>query len=248
MSETGRRAVARVFAAELARLDPGALLDGAPVSPTGALCPRIFAVGLLTAVEREGGTYRGRLADLTGELVLEATAQEPSAALFLGNAQPPLLVGATARWGRGGWTLETVLPSTEAARSRWVVETAGHTLARIEEVREALSTPRRRRAGEAEGSGVEAAIRHYRPSLSLLDDLEREATAAIRVVAGEPDPEGLLLDLLRRLDAGSGVAREVLLQEAARAGIPRGTSERALGSLLEEGRCFEPQTGVVRKI
>lgn len=239
--------VARIFAVELARVLPEVTADGLPVSPTGAACPRLFTVGLLTAVERSGGEHRGRLADLTGELLLVATATDPSAALFLSNAETPAPVAATLRWTPGGWRAEEVHKSTETARNRWVVETAGRTLERVERMRRFLAS-RGQGFPDAEARLLRAAARGYRLTPAALDGMEEEAAAAIRVVAGGPDPERTLMELLGRPGSGGGLAREELLREAVRAGIARGAAERALGSLLAEGRCFEPRTGVVRRV
>lgn len=239
--------VARLFAAEFVRLKPEARMDGLPVSPTGAPCPRIFTVGLLTAVEKRGGEHRGCLADLTGELLLSASAGEPSAALFLGNTETPVLVAATVRWTPEGLRTEEVHRSTEAARNRWVMETANRTFDRIERMHRFLAS-RGKGFPEAEARLLRAAAERYGLTPESLDELEEEAAAAIRVVAGGPDPEKTLLELLGRSGAEKGLPQEALLQDAVKAGIARGAAERALGSLLAEGRCFEPKEGVIRKV
>ncbi len=238
---------ARLFAAELARMKPDAVVNGLPVSPTGASCPRIFSVGLLTAAEKAGAGHRGRLSDLTGELHIATSAREPSAALFLVNAETPVLVAVTARWTPEGWRGEEIHNSTEAARNRWVVETAGRTLDRVERMRRFLAS-RGRGFPEAEAHLLRAAALGYRLTPAALDEVEEEAAAAIRVVAGGPDPERTLIELLGRPGSEKGLAREGLLQEAVRAGIARGVAERALDSLLAEGRCFEPRAGTVRRV
>lgn len=238
---------ARLFAAELARMTPGAEVDGLPVSFTGAPCPRIFSVGLLTAVEEADAGHRGRIADLTGELLIATSAREPSAALFLANAETPALVAVTARWARGEWRGEEIHATTGAARSRWVVETAHRTLDRIERMRQFLAS-KGRGFPEAEARRLRGVVEAYRPTFRTLDELEEEVADAIRVVSGGPDPEKTLLEILGQPAFAGGLAREVLLQEAVKAGISRGVAEHALGSLLAEGRCFEPKGGTIQKV
>ncbi|MEM3206560.1 MAG: hypothetical protein QXQ87_00805 [Halobacteria archaeon] len=240
-------ATARLFAVEIARVTPRAAVDGVPVSPTGAPCLRNFTVGLLTSVEKRGAEHRGSVADLTGEVRLEASANEPAPALFLGNAETPALVAATVRWTPGGLRAEEIHRSTESARSRWVVETANRTLDRVERMRAFLAS-RGRGFPEAEARRLRAAAENYRLTHSALDEMEEEAAAAIRIVSGGPDPEKTLLELLGRPGSEGGLAREGLLREAAKAGTPRGAAERALDSLLAEGRCFEPKEGMIRRV
>ena len=102
-SAPGRREVAyRVFAAEF---DDATVAysesdeERAPnyvVTPTGARANRLFAVGVLTAVEDlNPEMVRGRVVDPTGPFVTYAGQYQPDALAFLERADPPTFVALT---------------------------------------------------------------------------------------------------------------------------------------------------------
>ena len=219
-SAPGRREVAyRVFAAEF---DDATVAysesdeERAPnyvVTPTGARANRLFAVGVLTAVEDVNPEMvRGRVVDPTGPFVTYAGQYQPDALAFLERADPPAFVALTGKARTfepddGDAVYSSVRPESINAvaadtRDRWVVTAAERTLTRIGVVAAALEAEptgdRLRAALEEAGvderlaDGVTLAVEHYGTTPRYLDALRETALDAVRVVAGERDEAGQL--------------------------------------------------------
>ena len=217
-SAPGRREVAyRVFAAEF---DDATVAysesdeERAPnyvVTPTGARANRLFAVGVLTAVEDVNPEMvRGRVVDPTGPFVTYAGQYQPDALAFLERADPPTFVALTGKARTfepddGDAVYSSVRPESVNAveadtRDRWVVTAAERTLTRIGVVAAALEAEptgdRLRAALEEAGvderlaDGVALAVEHYGTTPAYLDALRETALDAVRVVAGERDEAG----------------------------------------------------------
>jgi RPA family protein len=112
--------------------------------PTGDRSNRVFVVGTLTETEDIGEDseyWRGRVVGPTGTFFVYAGQYQPDAAAFLRDAQPPAYVAVVGKPrtfetddGSVNVSLrpESISETTEAARTRWIVETADRTLDRIE--------------------------------------------------------------------------------------------------------------------
>ncbi|PSP97561.1 hypothetical protein BRC89_11210 [Halobacteriales archaeon QS_4_70_19] len=219
-SAPGRREVAyRVFAAEF---DDATVAysesdeERAPnyvVTPTGARANRLFAVGVLTAVEDVNPEMvRGRVVDPTGPFVSYAGQYQPDALAFLERADPPTFVALTGKARTfepddGDAVYSSVRPESvnavdAATRDRWVVTAAERTLTRIGVVAAALEAEptgdRLRAALEEAGvderlaDGVALALAHYGTTPAYLDALHDLSLDAARVVANERDEAGSL--------------------------------------------------------
>lgn len=198
--ERARREVAqRVFAAEFNAAkhtykDSGDRSPRFAISPYGAKMNRVFAVGVITRVESAGnqpGSFKGTLVDPTGTFSLWAGQFEPEAATQLGNIQPPAVVAvvgkANAREFEGS-TFVNLRPETlrvvdKADRDAWVLETARHTMLRLDAMREALKleAPTIDKLVELGfpkdvSEGVVKAIEHYgKPQMEQQAQLVRDA-------------------------------------------------------------------------
>ena len=178
------------------------------VTPTGALVNRAFVVGTLTSVDQVGDDiFRGRVADPTGTFVTYAGQYQPVPANFLADATPPAIVALTGKARTfepdGGDEVlsslrpERIVETTPATRDHWVVETAEHTLGRIELMAKtrAADVPTAAVAETLESAGVpmhvalgvQRAIESYDPTPAYLSALFDRAVEALEVVAGDRD-------------------------------------------------------------
>ncbi len=152
----GREPAWRVFAAEFndARHE---ISDGGEMSPTYVITPlgsrinRLFAVGVLTSndpVGEEGGVRRAQITDPTGVFHVYAGQYQPEALQALQELEPPAIVAVVGKARTYSpeegvvYTSirpETIHPLTSQERDAWILETAEHTLERIEAVGEALA-------------------------------------------------------------------------------------------------------------
>ena len=129
------------------------------ITPTGAMCNRIFAVGVLTEVENIGTRgqtlYRARLADPTGAFTVYAGQYQQEAASFLSSAATPTYVAVSGKVRmyspEPGASYTSIRPEEinvvdRSVRDRWIYHTAALTLDRIKVGGESAGqrVPRRR--------------------------------------------------------------------------------------------------------
>ena len=178
------------------------------VTPTGLRVNRLFAVGVLTEIERiNTDTLRGRIVDPTGAFVTYAGQYQPEAQAFLDGADSPSFVAITGK----ARTFEpedsdriftSVRPEslsevTADTRDRWTVSAAEATLERIAVTAEALDSGLQgddlRVALEAAGvnrslaAGIPRALDYYGTTPAYLEAIRQCAVDALEVVADERD-------------------------------------------------------------
>ena len=211
----GTREVAhRVFAAEF---DDASLSysesdeERAPnyvVTPTGARINRLFAVGVLTEVERVNDeTRRGRVVDPSGAFVTYAGQYQPEAQTFLERAEPPVFVALTGKARTfepedSDRVFTSVRPESLSAvdadtRDRWAVSAATAALDRLAIFALALDSDLRgeelRAALESGGApvslaaGIPKAIAHYDTSTAYVEAVRQLAVDALELIAGDRD-------------------------------------------------------------
>jgi RPA family protein len=178
------------------------------VTPTGARLNRMFAVGVLTEVERvNDDVLRGRVVDPTGAFVSYAGQYQPDEMAFLDRASPPAFVALSGKARTfqpedSDRVFTSVRPESLSrvdgdTRDRWTVSAAEATLDRIEVMAAALesglSGDDLRDALEAAGvdaslaAGVPLALDHYGTTPAYLSRVRRLALDALEVVAGDRD-------------------------------------------------------------
>ncbi|MGZ0747124.1 hypothetical protein [Haloparvum sp. AD34] len=178
------------------------------VTPTGLRVNRLFAVGVLTEVERvNDDTRRGRVVDPTGAFVTYAGQYQPDEQTFLERADPPMFVSITGKARTfepedSDRVFTSVRPESlnevdAETRDRWTVTAAEATLDRLAVFARALDSDLRgddlRAALETGGApaalaaGIPKALDHYRTSPAYLEAIRRMAVDALEVVAGDRD-------------------------------------------------------------
>lgn len=212
-----RQVAQRVFAAEFNDAKHHVKEDGTygpsyVVSPFGAKVNRLFAVGVLTSVEGVGQTgdrYRAAVVDPTGTFTLFAGQYEPEATAQLMDIRPPAVVAivgkSRAYTTQEGATYVNIRPESirtveKADRDAWVVETARHSMLRLEAIKEVSQMePPTAKALEDLGfpkdvaEGTLRAIEHYgkadlqRYAAIIRDALESLAPGASERVGAEPE-------------------------------------------------------------
>lgn len=155
MAEGGfiREVVHRIFAAEFkdanlqAREGSDQYSPQYLLTPTGAKCNRVFIVGTLTEKEdmgTESEFWRGRIVDPTGAFFVTAGQYQPEAAQVLARTTPPEFIAVIGKPNTYTTKEGNVITSIRAeslqivdaaTRDRWVVDTAKHTMARLEKLK-----------------------------------------------------------------------------------------------------------------
>lgn len=192
-----RETAQRVFAAEynaanLEYKEAGERSPSYVVTPLGARVNRLFVVGVLTANERIGQAqdmWRAQIMDPTGTFNVYAGQYQPEAASALAEIRPPALVAVVGKSRayapESGVVYTSIRPETikivnVAERDRWVLETAKHTLARLDAMREAKKLDKPSVAALEElgytkeiAEGTLRALEHYKGA-----ELEKYAQSA----------------------------------------------------------------------
>src|SRR5438067_4220294 len=200
-----RQVAQRVFAAEFNQASHHVKEEGTygpsfVVSPYGAKVNRLFAVGVLTSVEavgQAGDRYRAQVVDPTGTFNVYAGQYEPEATQQLMDIKPPAVVAivgkSRAYSPEEGVTYVSVRPEQvraveKADRDAWVLETAKHSMLRLDAMREALQmepAPTQKKLEELGFSkdvaeGVVRAIEHYgKPEIAKQVAVVRDALESL---------------------------------------------------------------------
>ncbi len=284
MAENGyvREVAHRLFAAELKesnlqvkegqdQFSPAFL-----ITPTGAKCNRVFIVGTLTEKEDIGTDsefWRGRIVDPTGAFFVTAGQYQPEAAQMLAKTAPPEFIAVigkpTTFTTKEGNVLTSIRAESmhivdAATRDRWIVETAGLTLKRLEKL--AGSEPDAVKVREHYKTKVESYKELVNKAvLSLKDDAGASAPAfsppippAQAPAAKAPDAapseksksdeeiKTFVEQQIKAMNKGEGVKYTALGNQCKSAGISLIQMEAAVKELMDEGRVYEPKAGTLR--
>ncbi len=159
--------------------------DRAPVYvllPTGAKANRVFVVGTLTETEDVGSEneyWQGRIVGPTGTFFVYAGQYQPEAAGMLRETEPPAfvaLVGKPRTYETDDGNVNVSLRPEhltiveEAARHRWVTETAERTLDRLE----AFDDPSNEYAQMAREQYGEMVAKYREATVEALESLDDE--------------------------------------------------------------------------
>ena len=246
-------AAARVFAGELGRATRTVQHDGQDclLTPSGACVHLVYLVGALTAVE--GNATAGlaaRVADPTGVFLVRATAREPEVLAALAAIHPPAFVAVLgyAERGRQGQTVRpiSVAQVDRAVRDRWLVRAADMTAARLESLAARLR-------GEGDDELADEAVAVYSVTPATVEEIRAMAERALALVpaadAARADGVDLSALLLERIDTAGrdGVEQADLLALGKELGCAKVEVEEALAGLLEEGECYMPRRGLIRR-
>ncbi|MDL5360850.1 RPA family protein [Halalkalicoccus sp. NIPERK01] len=259
-SGPGRREVAhRLFATEF---DASSLEyadsdeERAPkyvITPTGARVNRLFAVGVLTEVQRVNDeVVRARVVDPTGAFVVYAGQYQPDALAFLERADPPTFVAVTGKANTfrpedSDRVYTSVRPESIAevdaeTRDRWTVQAAEHTLRRIGEFARALETD----SGASDRrDGIALAREEYGTTPAYLAALRETALDAARLVAGaveEATPPAI------EPGADDGRTVDLVALHDAEASEPASVGGAEADTPTSDGTDSEPEPGAATDI
>lgn len=187
--EPAKRAFAEEFAdaTELFQESDDERAPKYAVLPTGQRANRMFAVGALLEAENlaksdDDEYWQARVVDPTGTFFVYAGQYQPEAMAALRSIEPPEYIAVVGKprsyENDNGEVLTSLTPESitvvpEAARDQWVVETADHTMARLDEFAEGPGTsPDADRAREAYGDGIEEYEVAAKEALAQVADIE----------------------------------------------------------------------------
>ncbi|MCK4475428.1 MAG: hypothetical protein KAU16_01740 [Methanophagales archaeon] len=207
------------------------------VTPTCARCNRLFGVGEVKEVEKRGNITKIQINDLTATLNIytdKVISLGNKFLAFVGN----LHVHEGAGKSKGVLILiEEAGAVGENVRNNWIISTARRTMERIELLRE-KALPKKHWLKEA--------LEHY----AIDDDkLDFWGDMAINTVKGmwedyNKTAKEMVLEVLGE-SGKSSVGRIKLAKELKKKGLMEEWVEEVIDELIGEGRCYEPEVGVL---
>ncbi len=202
----------RIFACEFNRADLMHTTgeEQAPhylITPTGARCNRIFAVGVITESEnigRENDLWRARVSDPTGAFTIYAGQYQPETGIFLSKAEIPsfiAVIGKARTYDRGDGQIQTsIRPEDlnlvdEYTRDLWILDTAKKTLERIDAMRIGINHSKdpeklaeylqSQKITRELSEGISLAVAHYSKPEEYLNKFEEEVYRAVKTIITE---------------------------------------------------------------
>jgi RPA family protein len=76
----------------------------------------------------------------------------------------------------------------------------------------------------------------------------QETPAVEKPPEDEPEPKEVIAGIIDRLDTGKGIDYSGIIKAAIASGIDVGMVEECIQKLMDEGRCYEPKIGILRKV
>jgi RPA family protein len=208
-----REPARRLFAAEFNDAQhetqgEGEMAPSYVVTPLGAKVNRVFVVGVLTSNDpagEDGSMQRAQVTDPTGVFYVTAGRYQPEALETLQELDPPQIVGVVGKartYEPEEGTVytsiqpETIHPMKSEDRDAWILETAEHTVDRVQametayDLEEEVSVDRLvdEGLGEVHAEGIMDALSHYgRADLSSYLSLASDALGYL--LPAPPQPE-----------------------------------------------------------
>ncbi|MCZ7357104.1 MAG: hypothetical protein O8C66_05495 [Candidatus Methanoperedens sp.] len=84
--------------------------------------------------------------------------------------------------------------------------------------------------------------------LKGIEYIENKATPEPERIEKPPEPKEIIAAIIDKLDTGKGANYSQVVEKAMEAGIGGEIVESGIKELMEEGRCYEPKIGVLRKV
>jgi hypothetical protein len=82
----------------------------------------------------------------------------------------------------------------------------------------------------------------------LTDASEPQIPEETKEEPPKPEPKEIIADIIDRLDIGKGTSFSGVIEAAQEAGMEAEIAESAIKDLMDEGRCYEPKIGTLRKV
>lgn len=80
------------------------------------------------------------------------------------------------------------------------------------------------------------------------ETIAEEKTAKAELKEPETGPKEIIAGIIDKLDTGKGIQYSTVVEAAQKNGIDHETVESGIKELMDEGRCYEPKIGLLRKV
>jgi RPA family protein len=227
------------------------------VTPSGGYCRHVFLAGALVEVQEQGDMLSARLADPTGGFDLVCGGNNTALAESIRKIPLPSFVSVSGQarlYRREGKPVLTIRPEQvqvidRHSRDQWIITTSLATLARLKIMHEALK-------GTCTDGRMLLVCSHYsltRKDLGELAELVAGTLASVRPAREaeqvvKVDPREMIMEYIRTKSGPRGVAVDEILEFTRLQGISPEAALAAVGSLIVEDECYQPQKGFVKPL
>ena len=249
----------RVFAGEyngstLSVQDNDSGIPAWVVTPGGAWCRSLFLSGAITEVTESGDMVYTSMSDPTGVFDLVIGGRNTTLAKTFREIPVPSFVTVSGRaqmFTKNGIPHLSVRPDhlrvvNREVRDQWVLATAKSTLERLNRVNSTLMDL-------CNDTNLQAAIRHYSITGTLLRDLATMVEGAVQTVQSRsrdvtvlPDIRTLVMDLISAGNGPRGISVDEIVGRVMENGGSREAALAVIESLITEDECYQPQKGFVK--
>ncbi|MDD5616217.1 MAG: DNA-binding protein [Candidatus Methanoperedens sp.] len=80
------------------------------------------------------------------------------------------------------------------------------------------------------------------------ETIAEEDNAKPELKEPETGPKEIIAGIIDKLDTGKGISYSIVVETAKKAGIDPEIVESGIKELMDEGRCYEPKIGILRKV
>ncbi len=233
------------------------------ITPTCARCNKLFGVGEIKEVEKRGNITKIKISDptatfdiYTDKALLDLKPKKNMA--FVAYLRPRLRAHAHAGKNKGkGKAVLTLVEEAgvvdENVRTNWIINTGRRTMERIELLRKNLSLEKKPLPKKQEKvfseSTLKEALEHYAIDDDKLDFWENMAINAVKGVWQHysKTTDEMVLEVLDE-SGKSSVERIKLTEELKKRGLMEEWVEEVIDELIVEGRCYEPEVGMLKVV
>jgi RPA family protein len=82
----------------------------------------------------------------------------------------------------------------------------------------------------------------------MKEAVAEEENAEPELKKPETEPKEIIAGIVDKLDTGKGISYSIVVDAAQKAGIYSDAVESGIKELMDEGRCYEPKIGLLRKV
>ncbi|MBN1432518.1 MAG: hypothetical protein JW931_07065 [Methanomicrobiaceae archaeon] len=221
--------------------------SGEYISPLGEVFCTVNIAGAVTAVELSplSGKVTARVSDPTGVFIVYAGKKDSSAGSSLFNAPVPSFISVTGESGsKGGMHIvaDAVVSIDREMRNSWIKYVSRETIERME---------KKISVAEGDESGNLKEICRYAGYVERALDAVSEYSGgegAPAATDASPDNSEKILELIGLHSGEKGVLIEELIRISASFGFTETDVKGAIKSLLEDGECYLPAGGFIRRL
>lgn len=215
-------------------------------SPLGEVFDTVSVAGAVTAVDisRFSGKVTARISDPTGVFLVDAGKKDSSTGRFLSEVSVPSFVSVTGRAeplpdadGGNNIVAEAAISIEKSVRDSWTCTILRETIERMESSLE----------GEYSGS-MKDLCRYVGLVERVLEAVNGSSGGDAASSTPGPDLSEKMLEIIDIHSDKKGMQLEDLVNTCKSLGLNEADVKRTIESLVEDGECYLPAGGYIRRL